>query len=468
MHTNEEALVDLSPSIDLLEADLNRDHLSWESALGDLIDNSFDANGSRVVIEIATKERRVTVRDNGEGCPVPDKMLQRGYSTKKNKPNMLGRYGVGLKDASQWLCGHEGTTTILTAHDGTTRSIFVCWGDQLKQRSYFIQRAQVVLPDVAQQQLVDGRGTTITFKNIRRRWLNAKDWDILKNNLGRVFAPALRNGSQIQFIIDGKSVSIAPAKDPAWAESVQVELAIGPRKARLRAGILLPQDASGWYGASYSYGHRFIIRNEGHGLGEYSSSGFAMLVDLFGPWALGTNKGSVTDAHWDDLAELAYPHIKPLLEKVRSQTLMLRIDGLRLAISQRLAGALGERNKPSGWHRQKGGPARGPRDRNDPKRGSGSGLTVYFYADAADKRIGKIESSGRRIGLNESVPGIKALQDKQDDQQLTFIAFTLLANSKASQPLFPEQRREDFAEQMAAYFTNERKVSRVLAAEESA
>jgi hypothetical protein len=95
-------------------------------------------------------------------------------------------------------------------------------------------------------------------------------------------------------------------------------------------------------------------------------------------------------------------------------------------------------------------------------------LTVYFYADAADKRIGKIESSGRRIGLNESVPGIKALQDKQDDQQLTFIAFTLLANSKASQPLFPEQRREDFAEQMAAYFTNERKVSRVLAAEESA
>ena len=74
------------------------------SALAELVDNSIDAGATEVVIELAKAygEYSLKIIDNGSGMTEAEleQALQFGGSSKFNNRSQLGRYGMGLPNAS--------------------------------------------------------------------------------------------------------------------------------------------------------------------------------------------------------------------------------------------------------------------------------------------------------------------------------------------------------------------------------
>ena len=78
---------------------------SFEAAIADLIDNSLDAEASRVVVRFVLrggKLAKLLVIDNGKGMneKAIDAAVQLGRPRKKSELNGHGYYGMGLKSAS--------------------------------------------------------------------------------------------------------------------------------------------------------------------------------------------------------------------------------------------------------------------------------------------------------------------------------------------------------------------------------
>lgn len=92
---------------------------SLEEALSDLVDNSLDANSSRVLIRFFRNNRkivRVAVVDDGDG--MNEEILQRAmqYGAQLgHKDSDLGKYGIGLKVASFSQCQ---SLSVLTKQNG--------------------------------------------------------------------------------------------------------------------------------------------------------------------------------------------------------------------------------------------------------------------------------------------------------------------------------------------------------------
>ena len=53
---------------------LKNSNLTWTAALGELCDNAFDANATRVVVAFKTK-KSLSVSDDGRGCDDVKRML---------------------------------------------------------------------------------------------------------------------------------------------------------------------------------------------------------------------------------------------------------------------------------------------------------------------------------------------------------------------------------------------------------
>lgn len=463
----------IPPTVDSIVAEINRENMKWEAALGDLIDNSLDAGATRVLITITTrgKKSRVDVRDNGDGCAEPHRMLQQGYSTKKGKRGMVGRYGVGLKHASFYVCGMEGTTTITTKAGGSTRMATVRWGDVVRSGQWRIPPVVTLQDSDAAIALLDGRGTTVEFDG-DRRWLSSDDTKKLLERFGFVFSPALRQGRQIEFVINGKRHPLAPPKDPVWAESLQFEAVVGSRKALVRAGIKSPTDTSGRCGMSYSYGHRVIIQDESDGLGPYSRNGFAGLVELDEHWDLGQNKLSVTDSHWQDLCEKIEEQLRPMLEKLRSQSMLVQFESLKNSASMMLGQLVDEGHR---WNVRGDGTRVGPFPKGGggrPRPGAGvapqknvkrQAMRVDFYEDDEDSRGGFVEGNGYVVQLNLSCARVRRARDEGDDEWLAEAAAYFVFQQR-SERMLPGQRAQPFQDAVGALWRNAVKVQKAATA----
>ena len=90
--------LDLTPNTHIIEAQRERD-LSFPQCLSELVDNSLDAGGSEISIRYDKENLRIV--DNGCGCDDIERMLRMGEHSS-HSTTTSGRYGVGLKDASQW------------------------------------------------------------------------------------------------------------------------------------------------------------------------------------------------------------------------------------------------------------------------------------------------------------------------------------------------------------------------------
>jgi K+-sensing histidine kinase KdpD len=93
------------PSTAILTATRSDSNMYLWKALAEIIDNAFDHRATEVIIQSSDDSTTLTIEDNGDGCSDANRMVQLGSHFRNVKSgNAIGRYGIGLKEASVWLC----------------------------------------------------------------------------------------------------------------------------------------------------------------------------------------------------------------------------------------------------------------------------------------------------------------------------------------------------------------------------
>ena len=415
--------MDIQPEPSLLES-MRRQNLPWRDLLGELIDNSLDAQCDRVEITLGPK-RRVKVVDDGIGCDDIAKMLTLGKHYRR-PGTKLGRYGVGLKDVG---CSLWGTTIIKTVASGRQQECRIRWPHLAKCSSWTIEDPVTTTPTI-------GQGTVIEFHNVDRRLPQSVDQ--LSADLGFMFAPALRSGKQI--LLRGKGKRGMPCKPytlPVLTDVVEDVFEVSGRGVRLRAGVVKDGERNDRPGFTFFHEHR-VIENSALGAIGYSVERVAGEVELDHRWTLSKNKNRIVESR-EELAQAIHDRCKALFEKARMQTRDLRLEGISRHLGKLLSNLVAKRREKrkspvqSGSKRAKpdGGSKRRRASRTQPGdhllEEMSAGVTIgWIYK--ADGSLGVAQLSPARIDLNLSNPFIGAIRDGENHLAIGQAALQLLAH----------------------------------------
>lgn len=459
----------------MIIAEMEREDMSWEKSLGEPIDNSLDAGATRIVITMNKKAKRVTIQDNGVGCPVPHLMLIAGHTTKRGAKSALGRYGVGLKHASYWLCGLGGKTAIVTSHANQCKTVSVSWSDIVNSDAWEINAPEIVAPDEIGNQLIDINGTSINFLGVKPRFLDSK---ALVNTLDKIsftYFPAIRAGRQIVVVADGKPITLSAPRDPSWSKMTEFTVEIEHRKAIVRAGIIAPNDKTKRRGMSFSYGHRVIIADTASGCGDYSPNGFSGFVELDANWKLGQNKSEVTDEKFDELCDRIAEGVRPLLEELKNSTHELKSDEICAALSDRLSSALesgtGSAMRPNrqGSEREKEKTIQRSVRRASivggvgtviGKRAKGGKIAIDVINEPENPRAVYIDQNEKRIYINRALPRIaRAIDSSEDDYLMLLVMTEFIASKTYGGPMYVDGD-DGFSERVGKFIAGECSIKR--------
>lgn len=435
----EENEIDITPTPELLIA-LKRAKITWQSAIGELIDNAFDAGALIVSIEFGPG-RKLRVSDDGNGCTNLPAMLTLG-SHHRQSTTRLGRYGVGLKDAACWLWGK---TDILTTAGDTTRRIHVDWGRLSKQKQW-------KLPNMIESPSNGRKGTSITFADIDRGLPH--DYEYLANELSYTFTPGLLRGYQIQIRFPRRKPIVAtPYNLPPLSDVVDDEFDVDGKRVRLHAGLVKEGHDNPKAGFAYCHHHRVIIGPTALGAGDFSIKRFAGQVFIGDDWQLSAHKDDISERK-DELAEAVLSRCKPLLEKARAQARTVTSELLTDRLNQRLRQALASLAKtkkakrdpaenktgtvePKGTekkHKQAKRTQPGNRMLSDEQIGK----LMIDWKDCGQHVLGEVDSEGARIWMNESNQYVASLRDAENDDAILTAAIGMYVN-KAVESANPQR-----------------------------
>lgn len=304
----------------LLQDKRNRP-LKWETAVSELVDNSFDAAATRVELDFS-RSHELTVLDDGNGCGSVQRMLTIA-DHMPSKTTRLGRYGVGLKDAACWLWGEMRIETVFR---GLTTYARVNWDNLSKQSNWEIDDPHTYKPT---EELP--RGTRLHFKHTKNR----PGLDALSTELGYTFWPALSSGRQI--ILSGPRgtrIACVAWTQPPLSDIIEDSFQIDGKSVTLRVGIVPPDDSNPYCGFNFAYGHRNIC-NSSLGCSPLSPDRICGVVRLGEGWRLSTNKTAICDDQ-ESLAAALFARCKPILEKAQTQAETLFNHELEMSVTQSL------------------------------------------------------------------------------------------------------------------------------------
>lgn len=320
-------VIDCSPDTSIIASYKNGNLVTWR-AIAELIDNSFDAGANRVSIDFDVKSRCLTVTDDGSGCKDPEVMAKLGGSFRQAKTGIaLGRYGIGLKEASVWLCDRM---SITSAHEGGGWRVVVDWKK--------IQETKVWAVPVDRGGEFKSRGVCIELDAIRP---NTKPVSHeTRQSLSETFRPAILSGRQI--VVEGKPIEALDL--PALKDSADEDLSFDGKSYNVKYGI--KSSASSAYGWTIAYGHRVLVTNYTKaGFAEYSPTRFYGYLTLYdtgeNKWSLNRFKDGFDGI--DALLDSLTPRIQPLLEKAEAEGMDLEIKSAIGQVESELNRAFGKR-----------------------------------------------------------------------------------------------------------------------------
>lgn len=336
----------------VIKQEINCDS-TWSKCVSELVDNSLDAKASWVRVEIVGKAKnwRLIVSDDGVGAPDIERMFRFGDSTKDGDDPTVGKYGVGLKHASMWLCGWDGTTTVISMHAGRCHRLRVLWGRDTSRDGEDCLNLddQEDVTQFAAQLLADGRGTKIELACITRQ-MSKSIADVLIRDLRTKFSPAIKSGRKIVVTFDGKETILRAADLPAFTDFLPTRtLTVHGRTATITAYLRSASDKSDRFGINFSYLHRVILSDSAAGFGTFTPGG--MVVGdcvLDAGWELERHKTNVSDRRFPDLCDAICDYLRPLLEKAQQASDLLRCDSVHNEALAQLHGILGERERKRG------------------------------------------------------------------------------------------------------------------------
>jgi len=322
-------LINISPDTAIIASYKNGSLVTWR-AIAELLDNSFDAGANRISIDWDVKSRCLTITDDGVGCKEPGVMAKLGGSFRQAKTGIaLGRYGIGLKEASVWLCDRM---TITSAHEGGGWRIVVDWKN--------IQETGVWEVAVDRSGEFKNRGVCIELDAIRAGTKPVSPET--KVSLSETFRPAILSGRQI--IVDGKP--IAAPDLPLLKDQVDEDLCFEGKSYNVKYGI--KSSTCNAYGWTIAYGHRVLVPNYTKaGFGEYSPTRFFGYITLYdtgeNKWSLNRFKDGFDGI--DALLESLAPSIEQILKDSEAEGMDLEIQSAVGQVTEELNRVFGQKIK---------------------------------------------------------------------------------------------------------------------------
>lgn len=427
---------------------------SWSTVIGELVDNSLDAGATRVDIEFSGKS--MTVTDDGQGCDNIEKMLTIGAHYRQSSTK-LGRYGVGLKDAACWLWGR---LVIRTTRNGHLHRADVDWETLSKSKSW-----KIVTPAPTQ---LNGHGTQLMFKDFIRK---APDFESLADQLGYMFAPAIKDARQIRIFRSGKQpICVKAWETPDLTQIVNERFEIAGKRVHLYAGIVAAGHPNEKSGFNVCHAHR-MITNTSFGSNGYSTARICGVLTLDSGWDLSRNKTELVDKDSDELAAAIYYYCEDILRQSAVQARELRNTALESSVTEKLRLMLGEglkekRNSPenaSGSVKpKKSGRDRKPTGKTQPGNRVASrlaGRVRMEWRPRSDGLMGSVDIPGAVIYLNSEHSRLAYHLKNENDEALADACMTLIT--------FEEMEREERSKLFADFSGFVEALSSVLTAQQA-
>ena len=460
----------IAPTTNLIHA-MRNSGLKWPTAIGELVDNSFDAGATRVTLCFDGKSN-FSCEDDGNGTDSIASMFTLGdhHATKSTR---LGMYGVGLKDTSLWLMG---VTSVHTVCGGKLRTAIVDWHGIEKSG-----RWEIDAPTESETKLPSG--TRICFSRITKS--TPSDINGLAKDLGYKFFPALRDGRQI--VIQRKrapAVTVRAYQLPPLQKTIDELVEIDGRKFHLHAGIVSADAVNSKPGFSIVYGHR-VIGNSPVVDGKYSVGRIAGIITLKSGWSMTKNKEGLSDDDCDFLSSVVTAKCQEILDL--SQQLENVIVGaeftseLNEAFQCMISNYKNTRREVRGKDGECSGtvtPAGTGRKRSNAakscdKPGSvvariNRGMSINIVDTGSVESIGMVDRISRTISLNGSHPFIARLRDEKNKDALLLAACMLISHeherdAQNERPLLKTETT-DFAQTISVVLAGQQHSNRTLEA----
>jgi hypothetical protein len=427
----------IAPRPHVLLALVNQ-NIPWWKALAELVDNSFDAGASRVVINCSSRQRIVSVSDDGHG--VKDVLALVTLGMHDELPTTtLGMYGIGAKDA--WFSIAD-EMRVDTVRNGIRTQLSANWRNILKSNDFECDDPVSVPSDLP-------TGTTISFP--LRKGRNQPSPDAF-DRLRFIFTPALARGLQIVRTGDGNTKkALEPMKLPPLQEAVRAQFDLDGKHVEIDIGIL-PENERMMHGPFWlQYGHR-IVDSCSLGAGQYSTLRVGGTITLGKGWTLTKNKDDLTEQNKSRLADAIFARIEGLLQKGERLAETIESQALRTALEAVLNESLRAKRKErrakpaepkpgtiipvhTGHTRRKAAkthdlPGQCEGDGISPV-GRKTGFTLDWCDDEPNV-IGKFECTGSRVLLNINHPFIRAAKATQNRIAFLSAAWVLIADYGAT------------------------------------
>lgn len=289
--------IDITPDTSMIEG-LRRQNIQWRHLLGELIDNAFDADASRVDIEFEGKILKV--RDDGAGCSDMSKFVVYG-GRKQRTTARLGRYGVGCKDACLNIADH---VAIQSVCDGVLRTIQCDWRVLSKSGQWKIEA-----PD--ETPTTEPSGTLIQMFPVQPGAV--RDVGHLLKALSLQYTPAIRSGRQLRIKYKGKLHHVQEYTLPQLEHQKTLDLNVGGKIARVTVGLI--PDGQSWEQTGIYIAHHYRVISSGKmQLHSEPTPGLFGWVELVSGWDLAKNKDSIADKDARRLREEICSHFSEAIE----------------------------------------------------------------------------------------------------------------------------------------------------------
>lgn len=286
-------------------------------AIGEMIDNAFDAGATSVTVEFNSKKGFVLVTDNGNGCSEPNVIITPG-ERQQHRTTKLGRYGIGAKNFAFFYGGPDHIVNVDSiTPTGTRHTAGVNWKWAKRENKWVVEVGDPVPADASRH------GTSIKIASTQLRKLPVgKDFESMIDKLNFTYSRALRGVTgggrrSIVIIRDGEAVQLSGWEPPQLVEPIDVTVEVSGRRARVRAGIVADGQINKRSGLTYFYNYRVIIPHTSKGCGDYDKSRFCGFVELLDGWSLTKNKDNIS-ANEDELFDAVFRVVEPALKKAAS------------------------------------------------------------------------------------------------------------------------------------------------------
>lgn len=420
---------------------------SWERAICEFVDNSFDADANQVFVGFP-KPKSLTVSDDGLGCADLSKLYILG-DREDHATTDIGHYGYGCTQSMIWLWGSAKLTSRTPRDDG--RTITVVW-DKVAASLDWDYGDELAAPE-------SKPGTEIVLHTCRSH----PPLDKIRATLARKYSPAIERGKQILFSRgQQRPVPLPSVPLPPLDAAVESEFEVSGKRVSIKVGVVKEGEDNPFRGLSFERTYRVIKDQCALGAGEYGVARVAGRVYLSRDWKLSTNKDDFAELE-DELGDAIYCRCKHIFEAASAQCVDIEFASFNRELDQMLNETLRQqrerREKPEEPEVGTVIPKETQRKRrraakvSDKPGGVGTpggqpqrrGFSLeWLQLDGAT--VGDYDDSAKRVRLNLANPWMAARRKEKNAVAIVPVIFLILADynqrqSDVKRPLFNGQDR---------------------------